>query len=189
MKSGGSRGNTLTQPFQNTVCREGRIVVPALCFPRPSEPESFAAFCSSRSLRSGSEVKGDGKQETASPKGKSSPGPSQCEGCSMPAFDPSCAKRYLRLMGSVGVLSRSVEQCKGNPKCWVETYLVTSSSHVLCGWPWNESMDINDTSENNSNANRVPLSEIPPSQKLSFLSHFWQRERADPTSLTVECRL
>lgn len=73
------------------------------------------------------------KQGAASPKGKASPGPSQCEGCSMPAFAPSCAERHLRLTAGVRVLSRSVEQCKGHPKCLVETYLDTSASHVLRG--------------------------------------------------------
>lgn len=35
--------------------------------------------------------------------------------------------------GSVGVLSRSVEQCRGHPKCWVEIHVDASASHVLCG--------------------------------------------------------
>lgn len=72
--------------------------MPALCFPSPSEPESLAASAAAHPSVQAQEVKVDGKQETASPKGKSSPGPSQCGGCSMPGCAPSCAKRYLRLM-------------------------------------------------------------------------------------------
>lgn len=63
--------------------------MPALCFPSPSEPESLAASAAADPSVQGQEVKVDGKQETASPKGKSSPGPSQCEGCNMPGCAPS----------------------------------------------------------------------------------------------------
>lgn len=94
---------------------------------------SLAASAAADPSLQAQEEKVDGKQETASPEGKSSPGPSQCEGCSMPACAPSCAKRHLRLMVGVRVLSRSVEQCKGLPKCWVEIYLDTNAAHVLCG--------------------------------------------------------
>lgn len=70
MKSGGSRGHTVTQPDQNTACRKRQIVVPALCFPSPSEPSPAAAAAADPSVEA-QEVKVDGKQETASPKGKS----------------------------------------------------------------------------------------------------------------------
>lgn len=50
--------------------------MPALCFPSPSEPESLAASAAAHPSVQAQEVKVDGKQETASPKGKSSPGPS-----------------------------------------------------------------------------------------------------------------
>lgn len=106
----------------------------ALCFPSPSEPECLLQLLQQQIPPGQAQVeKVRGKQRTASPKGKASPGPSRCEGCSMPAFAPSCAKRHLRLTAGVRALSRSVEQCKGHPKCLVETYLDTSASRVLRG--------------------------------------------------------